>query len=323
MSGYFRDDRFNAADPIQNRVLPYSNQQFSTTYGGPILQDRFHYFANFEYERELYVRTYSSPFARFNIDQPGTRTEKKGGVRLDYQFSSRTRLTARLNVQRSYDPLDARWSGGNLHPASATAVPKESESIANRLTHVIGDRAVNELAVNWNRYHWKTQPIVNWPNHPLAPFGMTNGSPTIQLQGYRIGQQHNRSPQILTEKGPSLATISPMGSTRVVVTISILAPNTSTAASRSSLASTPTAFWTRRADRFRPTSRSCFQCGTTFDLEPQRAQLARAVLPARRRQLRVEQSDHERGRLGAGRLDNGPPDAQSRRALRHHQGHVR
>jgi hypothetical protein len=204
VSGYFRDDRFNAKDHIQKRVLPYANQQFSSTYGGPIIQDRFHYFANFEYEREPYVRTYSSPFASFNVDQAGTRTEKKGGVRLDYQFSPRTRLTVRANVQRSFDPLDARWSGGNLHPASATSVPKESENIANRLTHVIGDRAVNELAVNWMRYHWKTQPIVSWPNHPLAPFGMTNGSPTIQFRGYRVGQQHNRSPQILTEKGPSL-----------------------------------------------------------------------------------------------------------------------
>ena len=204
ISGYFRDDRFNAADHIQNRVLPYSNQQFSTTYGGPIVRDRFHYFANFEYEREPYVRTYSSPFPSFNVDQPGTRTEKKGGVRLDYQFSPRTRLTMRTNVQRSFDPLDARWSGGNRHPSSATAVPKESESIANRLTHVIGDRAVNELAVNWSRYHWKTQPIVSWPNHPLAPFGKTNGSPSIQFRGYRVGQGHNRSPQILTEKGPSV-----------------------------------------------------------------------------------------------------------------------
>src|SRR5687767_604607 len=205
LSGYFRDDAFNAADPIQQRVLPYSNQQFSTTYGGPIVQDRFHYFANFEYEREPYVRTYSSPFPSFNIDQPGTRTEKKGGARLDYQFSPRTRLTVRANVQRSFDPLDARWSGGNLHPSSATAVPKESESVANRLTHVIGDRAVNELAVNWMRYHWKTQPIVNWPTHPLSgPYGMTNGSPTILFRGYRVGQAHGRSPQILTEKGPSI-----------------------------------------------------------------------------------------------------------------------
>ena len=193
--------------PTRSRVaccrIPTSSSARPTA--GPIIQDRFHYFANFEYEREPYVRTYSSPFPSFNIDQPGTRTEKKGGVRLDYQFSSRTRLTVRANVQRSFDPLDARWSGGNLHPSSAQAVPKESESVANRLTHVIGDRAVNELAVNWMRYHWKTEPIVNWPNHPLAgPYGMTNGSPTILLRGYRVGQAHGRSPQILTEKGPSV-----------------------------------------------------------------------------------------------------------------------
>ena len=44
---------------------------------------------------------------------------------------------------------------------------------------------------------------------------------------------------------------------------------------------------------------------------------------AGRRRLRVEQPGHELRRLGAGRLDDGPPDAQSRRALRHHQGHLR
>ena len=61
LSGYFRDDRFNSADFIQNRVLPYSNQQFSVTYGGPVVRDRIHYFANFEYEREPYTRTHTSP----------------------------------------------------------------------------------------------------------------------------------------------------------------------------------------------------------------------------------------------------------------------
>jgi hypothetical protein len=33
LSSYFRDGRFNAADFIQQRVLPYSNQQLSTTSG--------------------------------------------------------------------------------------------------------------------------------------------------------------------------------------------------------------------------------------------------------------------------------------------------
>ena len=45
LSGFFRSDRFNAADFIQQRVLPYSNQQMSATFGGPILRDRAHFFA--------------------------------------------------------------------------------------------------------------------------------------------------------------------------------------------------------------------------------------------------------------------------------------
>jgi hypothetical protein len=40
---YFRHDSLNAADHIVNRVLPYSNQQYSATHGGPLLRDRFHY----------------------------------------------------------------------------------------------------------------------------------------------------------------------------------------------------------------------------------------------------------------------------------------
>src|ERR1044071_2335847 len=48
-AGYFRDDTFNAADFIQNKVLPYSDQQLSATYGGPIRKDRIHYFLNYEH----------------------------------------------------------------------------------------------------------------------------------------------------------------------------------------------------------------------------------------------------------------------------------
>src|SRR5688572_22067568 len=44
-SGYFRHDPFNAADFIQDEVLPYANQQISATFGGPLIRDRLHFFA--------------------------------------------------------------------------------------------------------------------------------------------------------------------------------------------------------------------------------------------------------------------------------------
>ena len=85
-AGYFRDAKFNAADFIQKKVLPYSDQQLSVTYGGPIKKDRIHYFLNYEYERSPYTRPYTTPYPAFNINLQGTYTEKKGGGRLDIQF---------------------------------------------------------------------------------------------------------------------------------------------------------------------------------------------------------------------------------------------
>src|SRR5262245_4883251 len=48
--GYFRDDTFNAPDPVAHQVLPYSNQQTGFALGGPIVKDRLHYFFTYEHE---------------------------------------------------------------------------------------------------------------------------------------------------------------------------------------------------------------------------------------------------------------------------------
>ena len=204
-AGYFRDDRFNAQDFIQKKVLPYSDQQLSMTYGGPIRKDRIHYFANYEYERQPFTRPYTTPYSAFNINLQGTYTEKKGGVRVDVQFSPQTHFTYRQNLQRSWDPYDARWSGGSaIHPSSPSSVPKEANDITGRLTRVMGASSVNEVSVSWGRYWWQTNPVVNWPNHPQASAGFSHGTPRILLRGYTIGQAHTRSPQDLTDGGPSV-----------------------------------------------------------------------------------------------------------------------
>jgi hypothetical protein len=60
MSGYFRDSDWSADDPVEKRKIPFSNQQYSATYGGPIRRDRIHFFGNYEYEREPQTAVYNS-----------------------------------------------------------------------------------------------------------------------------------------------------------------------------------------------------------------------------------------------------------------------
>src|SRR5204862_2614313 len=50
--GFFRSDKWNAKGPVANKVLPYENQQIGGSLGGPIVKDKVHYFASYEYERE-------------------------------------------------------------------------------------------------------------------------------------------------------------------------------------------------------------------------------------------------------------------------------
>src|SRR5581483_5829149 len=48
---YFRDDRFNAKNALFPDKLPMDQQQFGASFGGPIVQGRTFYFANFEQRR--------------------------------------------------------------------------------------------------------------------------------------------------------------------------------------------------------------------------------------------------------------------------------
>jgi len=50
--GYFRNSLFNARDPITGTVLPFADEQYGGTLGGPIKRDKLWYFGSFEGEHQ-------------------------------------------------------------------------------------------------------------------------------------------------------------------------------------------------------------------------------------------------------------------------------
>ena len=100
--GYFRHDNLNAKDFIEDRVLPYSNQQVSATFGGPIRRDRIHFFGAYEYEREPKTFYYTSPYPSFNVDVdvPEPRAQDDGARRLSVHAADAPG-GARLGLQQS------------------------------------------------------------------------------------------------------------------------------------------------------------------------------------------------------------------------------
>ena len=86
----------NAKDPVLNRVVPFSDQQISGTFGGPIKRDKIHFFANYEYERQPNTLISNVPYPVFNIGDVQTITRQNYfGGRVDWVLTQNTRLMVR------------------------------------------------------------------------------------------------------------------------------------------------------------------------------------------------------------------------------------
>jgi hypothetical protein len=194
-SGYFRNDRFNSKDPVAKTVLPYSDQQISSTFGGPIRRDRIHYFASYEYEREPQTYVYNTPYPAFNGTLTGARRQDMTMGRLDFQFTPQMRLTLRGNRYDNRIPYDQRYTGGaDRTTASAIGTNRRSEQTFADFTHVLNSRAVNQVRGGHSVFHWNQFAHVKNANSLI---GQTAGlgAPVIQLRGLTLGQTHAITPQ--------------------------------------------------------------------------------------------------------------------------------
>ena len=185
--GNFRDSRFNAENPVLNRVVPIDNQQIAFTAGGPVLRDRLHFFGHFEYEREPRVSIWNTPFARFNVELEGNDSVKLGGGRLDYQLSPGIRLMGKISQARKWQPFGV---GGQNHPAETGSQADVNSEYLGQLTHVLSNRAVNEIKGGFTKYylrpgqpHVVVEPLAGGHAYGLASGGRHDRVPPHHLHG--------------------------------------------------------------------------------------------------------------------------------------------
>src|SRR5262249_55047358 len=157
--GYFRNDSLNAADPVAKKVLPYSNQQLGGTFGGPIVKDKLHFFASYEYEREpgtIFATPSALPGQSFTI--PYKNGQKSFLARVDDQMTSNSRLSVR----------GSRWTWSNpfvltnvatVHPSNASVQTKSATNVLGSWTIVKpGSDKVHEIRVGYNNFDWTNAP---------------------------------------------------------------------------------------------------------------------------------------------------------------------
>jgi hypothetical protein len=186
--GNFRDSAWNAADPVLKRVLPYKNQQISGTVGGPFVRNKLHFFGNYEYERQPLTSIWSTPYPRFNIQLDGIRNVKLGGVRLDEQLSSKMRVMGKVSRSTLFEPFGP---GTGNHPSATNSNAEHNTDVIGQLTHVINNRAVNEVRFGYASYGIDQRSLTQWSNHWQAANGITTDGPVITFRGFSFNRNNN------------------------------------------------------------------------------------------------------------------------------------
>lgn len=155
--GFFRDDKLNASDPITGTVLPYENQQVGGSLGGPIVQNRLHYFASYEYEREPGTR-FASPTAlpgqTFTIPFRNSQTSLLG--RVDYQMSANDRVSGRATWWDWSNPFVLGTTG---HPSNASVQTKQATNVLGTWSRVLSNNKIQEIKVGYNNFQWANQGL--------------------------------------------------------------------------------------------------------------------------------------------------------------------
>jgi len=172
--GYFRSDKFNAADSVAHRVLPFSDQQFGGTVGGPIIQNKLLFFFAYEGER-----------------QPNTIFDTPTGFGgLTYTFSNELRTNSYLFhadwMINAANHLSIRASGytwqapfnnvtGTASPTRATDSTRTSYSALASWTDTISPAMVNEARFGFNHFDWQNTPLIQSQEYRLPT--ITVGAP--------------------------------------------------------------------------------------------------------------------------------------------------
>ena len=188
--GYFRDDKFNAADFVAGRVLPYANQQMGVAMGGPIVRDKVHFFGVYEYERQPNTIVSAPPaLAGQTFSFPTKDVHHTFLGRGDWQLSARDHVMVRGQYWRWQNPFTQIT--GTEHPSQAATRIRDDTAIVGSWTRVLSDAMVHELKVGYSHYYWLNQMADRERFHDFVP--------SYVFPGLTVGARENYTQEFFND----------------------------------------------------------------------------------------------------------------------------
>jgi hypothetical protein len=200
--GYFRNDAFNAPNPLINQTLPMSQQQYGVSIGGPLVRNQTFYFANVEQKRldqtglttvqsadvetinaYLAEAAYPGQAVTTGIYPNPVRSTNLFG-KIDHQFSGHDQVSIRYSAYR-VSSENSRGAGGLSAPSASSALDNTDQTLAIGNTLSLSSQTVLEtrgqIAVSDLQAPPSDQigPAVTIAG--VASFGTLSGSPTRRV----------------------------------------------------------------------------------------------------------------------------------------------
>jgi hypothetical protein len=157
--GYFRSDTFNASDPVAHRVLPFSDQQFGGTVGGPIKRNKLFFF--FAYEGERQPNTiFDTPigFGGISYTFPNQLRTNSYLLHADWQINSTEHFSVRATGFTWAVPFNN--VSGTASPTRATDSTRTAYGALGTLTSTLSPALVNEAKIGFNHFDWENDPLI-------------------------------------------------------------------------------------------------------------------------------------------------------------------
>ncbi len=204
--GYFRNDEFNAADPVAHKVLPFSDQQFGGSVGGPILKNKLFFFFAYEGERSPstifdaptgYTSLAGQQLTFTFANNLNTRTYL---LHTDWQISKNHRLSVRGSGSTYLVPFAS--VSGTSAPTRATVATRTNYGAVGTWTWILSPAMVNEAKIGFNHFDWANNALLSTQEYRL-PQG-TWGSPYNYPQQLAQNVQQYRDDLYWLKGGHSL-----------------------------------------------------------------------------------------------------------------------
>jgi len=158
--GYFRSNHFNAADPVAHKVLPFQDQQYGASLGGPVLRDKLWFFAAFEGERQpATIFTTPTGFGGLTYQLPTQTTTRSYLARLDYQKSESNRLYLRLSAFTTKNPFTG--VSGTTHPSRGALNSQKNYSLLLDWSKTWTPHLVNDVKAGFSYFSYFNQQVVS------------------------------------------------------------------------------------------------------------------------------------------------------------------